>query len=108
MFDWRIGRGAAGALLDHPISSSREGDYPSAAKAASIRASIGVGPNSELDPLRLGQMLNGEGALSLAFVKKAKDHFGATDVMAITVKLRVASNLGNKRLNRSNAQRIKS
>ena len=45
MFDWRIGRGAAGALLDHPISSSREGDYPSAAKAASIRASIGVGPN---------------------------------------------------------------
>ena len=41
-------------------------------------------------------MLNGESALSLAFVKKAKDHFGATDVMAIEVKLRVAPNLGNK------------
>ena len=52
------------------------------------------------DPIGLGQMLNGEGAISLALVEKAEDHFSATDMMAINIKLRVASNLGNKRLNR--------
>ena len=48
------------------------------------------------DPISLSQMLDGEGAISLAFVEKAKDHFSATDMMAINIKLRVASNLGNK------------
>ena len=52
------------------------------------------------DPPCLSQMTDSEGILSLAFVKKAKDHFGATDMMAIGVKLRVAPNLGNKCLNR--------
>ena len=46
------------------------------------------------------QMLDGKGAFSLTFIKKAKDHFSATDMMTIRVKLRVASNLGNKLLNR--------
>ena len=46
------------------------------------------------------QMLDGKRAFSPTFIKKAKDHFSATDMMAIRVKLRVASNLGNKFLNR--------
>ena len=46
------------------------------------------------------QMLNGKGTFSPTFEKKAKDHFSATDMMTIRVKLRVASNLGNKFLNR--------
>ena len=53
------------------------------------------------DPISLGQVLDGAGAISLAFVEQAKDHFSATDMMAINIKLRVASNLGNKCLNRS-------
>jgi len=48
------------------------------------------------DSLRLGQVLNGECALSPTFVKKAKDHFSATDMKAIKVKLRVIANLGDK------------
>jgi hypothetical protein len=58
------------------------------------------------DPLCLGQMLDGEGALFLTFVKKAKDHYSATDMMAINFKLRVASHLGNKTQSR-NAQQSK-
>ena len=41
------------------------------------------------------QMLDGKGTFSPTFIKKAKDHFCATDMMTIGVKLRVASNLGN-------------
>ena len=65
-------------------------------------------PNCERIRLRFGQMPDGAGALSPALVKQAEDHLGATDVMAIDVKLRVAPNLGNKRSQSKNAQPIKS
>jgi hypothetical protein len=48
------------------------------------------------DPIGLGQMLDGEGAVSLAFIEKTQDHFSPTDMVAINLKLRVAPNLGNK------------
>ena len=53
------------------------------------------------DSLRFGQMPDGAGALSPAFVKQAKDHFGATDMMAIDIELRVVPDLRNERFNRS-------
>jgi hypothetical protein len=39
------------------------------------------------DPISLGQMLDGEAAISLSLVEKAEDHFSATDIMAFNIKL---------------------
>ena len=71
-------------------------DYATSAKAASIFASIGDGPNCET--IRFASVrCEGESALLLGLIKQAHDHFASADMMSVRIKSRILANSVHKR-----------